>query len=91
MGENGNGYEKSILIGDYYLPSSASATLTVQQDPIPAAITSYPLPTEYWTQPIDGENSYWFSISSNWLGSGSPVPAGYTSPHLCTVPMQLVR
>ena len=78
-GENGNGYEKSILIGDYYLPSSASATLTVQQDPIPAAITSYPLPTEYWTQPIYGENSYWFSISSNWLGSGSPVPAGYTS------------
>ena len=78
-GQNGNGYEKSSLINDTYTASTATTTLTVQQDPIPSAITSYPLPTAYWTHPIYGENSYWFSISSNWLGSGSPVPAGYTS------------
>ncbi len=29
-GANGNGYEKSVLIGDTYLPSSASTTLDVQ-------------------------------------------------------------
>ena len=31
---------------------------------------SYPLPTEYWTRPIYGENPYWYTVSSNWLGTG---------------------
>ncbi|PVX24310.1 MAG: hypothetical protein CW716_10285 [Candidatus Bathyarchaeum sp.] len=57
--------------GDYYLPSSAETTLYVQEDPI-SAITSYPLPKEYWTRPIYGENTDWWSISSNWLGEGGP-------------------
>jgi len=67
-GENGNGFENSSLIGDKYLPSSASTTLTVQEEPIAAPITSYPLPTQYWTRPIYSENSDWWAISSNWLG-----------------------
>jgi hypothetical protein len=62
---------QSDYINDTYLPSSATTTLTVQQQPI-TAITSYPLPTEYWTRPIYGENTDWWSISSNWLGSSSP-------------------
>ena len=77
-GANGNGYEKSSLINDTYLPSSATTTLTVQQDPIPAAITSYPLPSAYWTHPIYGENTDWWTISSNWLGTGAPPPGGYS-------------
>ncbi len=88
-GANGNGYEKSSLINDTYLPSTATTTLTVQQTPIPAAITGEPLPTNYWQEPIYGENSNWYVISSNWLGSGlpigtggSPPPAGYTSSPL---------
>ena len=52
---------------DTFLPSSASTTITVQQNPIPAPITSYPLPTAYWTRPIYGENTDWYTISSNWL------------------------
>jgi len=56
---------------DTYLASSATTTLTVQEEPV-IAITSYPLPTEYWTRPIYGENTDWWSISSNWLGTGSP-------------------
>jgi hypothetical protein len=75
-GANGDGYSGSVLMGDYYLPASASTTLTVQQAPIPAAITSYPLPTAYWTYPIFAENTNWWSISSNWLGQGSPPPGG---------------
>jgi outer membrane protein assembly factor BamB len=63
----------SSYVNDTYLSSSASTTLTVQEEQIPAAITSYPLPTEYWTRPIYGENTDWWSISSNWLGVGSPV------------------
>jgi hypothetical protein len=78
-GANGNGYAKSILMGDTYLPSSASTTVTVQQTPIPAAVTSEPLPTNYWTRPIYGENTNWYTISNNWLGSGMPPIAGYTS------------
>ncbi len=70
----GNAY-----VNDTYLPSSASTTLTVQEDPIPAAITSYPLPSEYWTRPIYGENTDWWSISSNWLGTGAPNYGGYAS------------
>jgi hypothetical protein len=64
--------QQSQFINDTYLSSTASTTLTVQQDPIPAAITSYPLPTEYWTRPIEGQNTNWYTISSNWLGPGSP-------------------
>jgi hypothetical protein len=56
---------------DTYLASSATTTLTVQEEPV-TAITSYPLPKEYWTRPIYGENTDWWTISSNWLGTGSP-------------------
>jgi len=71
-------YANSVLVNDTYLPSSASTTLTVQQSPIPDATTSEPLPTDFWSHPIYGENSNWFAISSNWLGSGFPPPSGYT-------------
>ncbi len=81
-GENGDGYEKSVLIGDSYLPSNASTTLLVQESPIDDPINSYPLPTAYWTHPIYGENTDWWAISSDYLGSGAPVPAGTTSSTL---------
>ena len=64
-------------MNDTYLPSSASTTLTVQENPIPAAITSYPLPEAYWSHPIYGENTDWWAISSNWLGSGCWTNKGY--------------
>lgn len=63
----------SAYVNDTFLPSSTSVTLIVQQEPIPSAITSYPLPQDYWSRPINGENTDWWSISSNWLGTGSPV------------------
>ena len=48
---------------------------------MPAPLNSYPLPTEYWTRPIEGENTYWYAISSNWLNApyirtGSTVTGG---------------
>jgi hypothetical protein len=64
---------KGDFVNDTYGPSSASTTLTVQQAPIATATGSSPLPTNYWTRPIYGENNYWYTISSNWLGTGSPV------------------
>ena len=56
---------------DTYLASSATTTLTVQEDKV-VPVYSYPLPAEYWTRPIYGENTDWWAISSNWLGTGSP-------------------
>jgi outer membrane protein assembly factor BamB len=64
----------SVYVNDTYTPGSNSATLTVQQAAIPNSPVSVPpFPTEYWTRPIYGENTAWASISSNWLGTGSPV------------------
>jgi hypothetical protein len=55
--------------GDIVKGASRTITLSVQQDPVPEALNSYPLPTEYWTRPIEGQNTYWYTISSNWLGA----------------------
>jgi hypothetical protein len=64
----------SANINDTYLPSSYSTILTVQQNAVPAGPVPVSLfPTAYWTRPIYGENSFWYPIASNWLGTGSPV------------------
>ncbi len=55
---------------DTYTASSASATLTVQQEPV-AGLSAIPLPTEYWARPIFGQNHLWSSIGSNWLAGAS--------------------
>jgi outer membrane protein assembly factor BamB len=76
----------STYVNDTYLSSSVSTTLTVQQEPLPAPINSYPLPQEYWTRPIYGENTDWWSISSNWLGSGSSSYSGMIGPGMKRFP-----
>ena len=72
--------------GDVYLPSEASCTLTVQEEPIFEYPSSYPLPTEYWTRPIYGENQDWWAVSSNWLGVGAPVLSGVSSGTISSIP-----
>jgi hypothetical protein len=62
---------------DTYLPSSASCTLTVTQEPTVSATGGIPMPTEYWTRPIFGENDQWWSITSNWLGNSGSANQGY--------------
>ncbi|MGD6807956.1 MAG: hypothetical protein ACQCN4_13480 [Candidatus Bathyarchaeia archaeon] len=63
----------------YYSASdSEKLTLIVQEDPIPQ-YPAVPLPTEYWTRPIDSQNRAWYTISGSWLYasgglSGSDVP-----------------
>jgi len=64
----------AAYVNDSYGPSTGSTTLTVQQTPLPALVTSTSAaPTAYWTRPIYGENTNWYTISSNWLGTGSAV------------------
>jgi hypothetical protein len=48
---------------------SSEVALTVQQEPI-ERLPDTPLPTEYWTYPINAQNYLWSSISGSWLGSG---------------------
>ena len=55
---------------DTYTPSTATMNLTVQQDPIPK-LPEIPLPTEYWSRPINGQNHDWDTIASNWLGGSA--------------------
>ncbi len=68
----------SAFVNDTYLPSSANCTLTVQQDAV-QYIPETPLPTEYWSRPIYGENPNWWMVSSNWFGSGSTQLANWRS------------
>ncbi len=62
--------ENSAYQGDIYTPSNASTTLTVQTEPV-SVVPEYPLPTEYWTRPIEAQNLAWNSIGSNWLGGAA--------------------
>jgi len=58
--------------GTTYLSSNKTYTVTVQQDPISStAISYYPLPTEYWARPIEGQDNTWGAISSHWLNSAA--------------------
>ena len=51
---------------DTFLPSSVTKTLVVQQQPV-EKIPDYPLPTSYWTRPIEGQNEQWACVGSHWL------------------------
>jgi len=71
------------FIGDYFEPSNISATLTVQQEPIPS-LPNNPLPTSYWQTPVNSENVYpWSILTGNWLGLGQIFSAN-TGNYNCT-------
>jgi outer membrane protein assembly factor BamB len=77
----------SPYINDTYMSSSATATLTVQEDPIPNPPV-YPLPVEYWTRPIEGQNTEWYRVASNWMAGPQiewkvqPDGTAPNSPHI---------
>ena len=65
----------SSTTNDYYgttfLESSYTLSVTVQEQPseligLPAIP---PLPTQYWTRPIEGENTNWYLVASNWYNN----------------------
>ncbi len=89
------GNPASPWIGDTFTSSSASTAFTVVQTATPLPPV-YPLPTSYWTRPIEGENTNWASISSNFLGGASiygrlqPDGLAPTSSHVMwTKPLEL--
>ena len=82
--------------GTTFKGSSKTYTMTVVNElviPVTAPNTQA-LPTEYWTRPIDGQNTPWYAVASNWLnnakdrdnGGGQnryqPDGIGPDSPHI---------
>ena len=50
--------------------STFTTAFTVQQEVVqPTGWTPVPLPTEYWSRPIEGQNTDWYQVSSNWLNN----------------------
>jgi hypothetical protein len=57
----------AYTVGTTMLASdSPVVTFVVQQEPVPS-YPSIPLPTEYWTRPINNEFTSWSPIAGNWL------------------------
>ena len=48
--------------------------MTVQTEPVPNSYPFVPLPTEYWTRPINSQLYAWYSIGGNWLTPWSTNP-----------------
>jgi hypothetical protein len=71
------------LVNSKFLPSNKTATLTVKKKPLPDPTTTYPIPKEYWTRPIEGQNTEWADISSNWL-AGAHIGQGYGAANAMT-------
>jgi len=74
----------AIYENDTFASAQVVKTLEVTEEQVPDVTNGAALPTEYWSRPINGENSNWFSISSNWLnapyirsGATSTGGAGY--------------
>jgi|GEM_PF-353204 len=62
---------------DYYgttlLSSNYTTTLSVQDEQVSLSgltlPTILPMPAEYWTRPIEGQNTGWYTVASNWLAN----------------------
>ena len=75
---------------DTFTAASKTMTLIALEEPLPPATTSYPLPTEYWTRPIEGQNTDWYTISSHWLGepyitSGAAIGGGTSGNYFARI------
>jgi len=66
----------ALYENDTFLGASKTIQLEVLQDAVPQPIDSYPFPTEYWTRPIEGQNTWWYTLGSNWLASPYVLGAG---------------
>jgi outer membrane protein assembly factor BamB len=55
--------------GTTFLASEYTLTVVVQEEQVGliGLPNISPLPTEYWTRPIEGQNTNWYLVASNWL------------------------
>ena len=82
-GPSSSGY---AAMNDTYTPSQSDPiTFNVTQAPLqlwPEA----PLPTQFWTRPINSANINWWSIAGNWLGGAAQTNGPTTSFAYGTAP-----
>jgi outer membrane protein assembly factor BamB len=59
----------SDYYGTTFKSSNFTLTVDVQQEQVGliGLPLLQPVPTEYWTRPIEGQNTQWYTVSSNWL------------------------
>ncbi|HEX9261824.1 MAG TPA: PQQ-binding-like beta-propeller repeat protein, partial [Candidatus Bathyarchaeia archaeon] len=63
----GGGFTNPLPVNSTMLASDSNPlTLVVQEEPI-TYYPGFPLPTEYWTRPIDDQLREWSPIAGNWL------------------------
>ncbi|MEM2130424.1 MAG: PQQ-binding-like beta-propeller repeat protein, partial [Candidatus Bathyarchaeia archaeon] len=62
----------------WYEASESQVALTVVQEQMPG-YPGFPLPTEYWTRPIDAQKREWSSIAGNWPDAPFNMFAPYNS------------
>ena len=62
--------------GVTYDASTYTVNLVVQDEEVHGATKVYPLPTEYWTRPIEGQNNEWYQVASNWLNNAHDYSNG---------------
>ena len=60
------------MLGD----TSEPCYLTVQEAPVPTWPET-PLPTDYWTRPINAMNREWSTLASNWLRGAWLLPGNF--------------
>jgi hypothetical protein len=60
----------------YRAAESDPIILVVQEEPV-EYYPAFPLPTEYWTRPIDAQIREWYSIAGHWLRA----PEGFYAPY----------
>ena len=65
---------------EHYGPSNSTIALTVQQEPV-YSLPQSPLPTDYWTRPINWQNNLWWSILRNWLGIQNWYQSSSVNPY----------
>jgi hypothetical protein len=64
---------QTVGSSNYYNNYNATAWIMVINGSVPAALDSYPLPSEYWYRPVESQNTWWAgyasSPTSNWYNS----------------------
>ena len=69
-------WKNSTTSKDYYSAAvSPTDTFTVQEEMVPLW-TESPLPTGYWSRPINDASRAWFVLGGNWLGGAHEQPIG---------------
>jgi hypothetical protein len=71
----GQNITQNNVVNWYKASESATVQLTVQEEQI-KQIPFNPLPTEYWSRPLNAQNHGWNVLAGNWLGGGSAGPHG---------------